>query len=227
MAFSARLIGVALVAASAGLASAATPVPLENADFEVGAVFDPGDFGYGHANLPAPWSSPSPGNGFVSGDTWSHLGGTRGLLPNVNGVFDPSMTAANGDRWAGAWNFEYISQPLSAALVEGEEYSVFANVHASNYGPGGSIEISFGTSVGDRTLVAGVLPGTTTLADGWQAKTLTFTVTAEMAAATWFHFRPINTIDSSDVYMAVDVIPAPASVGVVVMGVGLVVRRRR
>lgn len=227
MAFSARLIGVAFIAAAAGAASAATPVPLVNADFENGSVFDPGDFGYGHANLPAPWSSPSPGNGFVSGDTWSVLGGTRGLLPTVNGVFDAGMTAANGDRWAGAWNFEYISQPLSAELVEGEEYSVFANVHASNYGPGGSIEISFGTSVSDRSVVAGVLPGTTTLADGWQAKTLTFTVTAEMAAATWFHFRPINTIDGRDVYMAVDVIPAPASVGVLMAGCGVLARRRR
>lgn len=222
-----RLLGIAFCLAFPLSAQASTPVNILNADFEVGAVYDPGDgVGTGHANMPAPWTSPSPGDGGVSGDTWSHLGGSRGLHPTVFGVFPASMLAVNGDRWAGAWDFEYISQPLATSLVAGVEYSVFANVHASNYGPGGSVEVSFGTSVSDRTLVAGVLPGTTTIADGWQAKTLVFTATPAMATATWFHFRPINTISGDNVYMAVDVIPAPGTAVLVAIAT-MTLRRRR
>lgn len=217
---------VAFLAASSG----ATPTPIQplNGSFESGPVFDYDGFGFnGHANLPAPWTSPTPGDGNVSGDTWSHLGNPRGLTPTFAGVFDDTMTAYDGDRWAGAWDFEYISQPMSwgIVLVPGQEYSVSAAVHASFYGAGGSVEISFGTSVSDRSMVAGVLPGITTLADGWQVKTLTFTATPEMATATWFHFRPW-TADGSNAYLAIDSIPAPGTLALLLTG-SLAARRRR
>ncbi len=214
--------GAALIAAAS--ASAQTAIQLTNSDFEVGTVIDPDGVGIGHANLPFPWTSPAPGDGGISGDTWSHLGAPRGLFPTVNGVFPATMLAYGGDRWAGGWNFEYISQPVTQSIVAGEDYFIIAGIHASNIGPGGSVEVSFGNSVSDRSFVAGVFPGFVTLADGWQTLRLDFTATQDMATATWFHFRSYNPA-GAPVYMAVDSIPAPS--GAALLGLGMIAAARR
>ena len=110
------LASVASFVASAS--GVVTPIVPVNGSFENGPVFDLDGMGVnGHANLPAPWTSPMPGDGFVSGDTWSHLGHPRGLAPTFAGVFNPGMTAYDGDRWAGGWDFEYISQPMNWGIV--------------------------------------------------------------------------------------------------------------
>lgn len=221
-----RTLAIAVPLCCQSVALAAT-IPLQNGSFETGSLTDWNDgVGIGHAALPGAWTSPSPGNSNVSGDTWSHLGGARGLFPTTVGVFPEGMTAHDGDRWAGGWSFEYISQPLLSALVAGETYTITAAVHASHYGSGGSVEISFGNSVSDRSIVAGVLAGVTTLSDGWQVKSLTFQATEEMAAASWFHFRPFS-FTGEDIYMAVDAIPAPSCGALVALASLAVARRRR
>jgi len=218
-----RMVAIG-IGCAASTAVAAVPLQIANPSFEFGSVYQIDALGYGHGNLPDPWTSPSPGSPTISGDTWSHLGGTTGLLPTANNVFPADMVAYHGVRWAGGWNFEYISQPLQSGLVAGLEYVIEAAVHASNIG-GGTIEVSFGTSVSDRSIVAGVFPGSTTLADGWQLKTLTFVATPEMADASWFHFRAYS-FTGANTYMAVDTIPAPCTAAVLGLAWCVTTRRR-
>lgn len=168
------------------VAAGAVSIPIPNGDFEAGDVFESPigyGYGFGEANMPAPWSSPDPFNPQVSGDTWSHLGAPRGMPPTTIGVFWPSTRAFSGDRWLGAWDFEYIAAPLSIALVPGEEYSISAAIIASNLGHGGTFEVAFGNSVSDRSMVAGVFPGVTVPGEDWVYRTLTFTATPAMASA--------------------------------------------
>jgi hypothetical protein len=219
-----RMIAIGLGCA-ASTAAAAVPLQVANPSFESGAIYEVDDLGFGHANLPEPWTSPTPGDPFISGDTWSQLGGTRGLLPTANNVFPQSMVAYHGNRWAGGWSFEYISQPLQSGLVAGSEYTIEAAVHASNLGSG-TIEISFGTSASDRSILGGVFPGVTTLADGWQLKSLTFVATPEMAGASWFHFRAYS-FTGATTYMAVDTIPAPCTAAILGLACCWTTARRR
>jgi len=217
---------VAAAALTAAAPAFADNLNLLNSDFEVGVVIDPDGVGIGHANLPFPWTSPAPGDGQVSGDTWSHLGAPRGLFPTVNGVFPGSMLAYNGDRWAGGWSFEFISQELTTSLVEGNTYTLFAAIHASNLGSGGSVEVSFGNSVADRSIIAGVFPGTVTLADGWQLRRLDFVASQPMSQATWFHYRSFSPT-GEQIYMAVDSIPAPSVGATLALGAFAAFARRR
>lgn len=198
-----------------------------NGGFETGFVT-----ASGQAQVPTPWSSTGPGNPFVSFDTWANPSG-NGLNPAFAGVFT-GVTAAQGTRWAGGWDFENMHQLMAFTLTAGQQYTISALVHAPNatigYVPGGWRFRLGATSTTPSALIATFAP-TVTWSQGWVLQSATFTAPTNAASLQYF-FPECYKTGTLSTYMGIDdiritPIPGPGVFALMGLGGAACMRRRR
>lgn len=222
------------LATSMALAAAACTMPVHragaqilNGGFESGVV---PAFGSGY--VPAPWTSTAPGNIVVSFDTWASSGG-NGLPPSVAGLFT-GVVAAQGQRWAGGFNFENMYQQMAFTLTPGQQYTVSALVHAPNSNVGwvsGGWRFGLGASGSSTPLIVATFAPTVTWNQGWVMQSATFTAPSNAASLQYF-FPQVYKTGLTSTYMAIDDIriapvPGPGPLALLAAGGALCVRRRR
>lgn len=219
-------IGLSMLGLISGVATDASGQIL-NGGFENGFVT-----AGGQAQLPNQWTSTAPGNVFVSFDTWANPGG-NGINPGFAGVFT-GVTAAQGKRWAGGWNFENMHQLMAFTLTPGQQYTISALVHAPNatfgYVPGGWRFGLGATASSTPTIVATFAP-TVTWSQGWVLQSATF-VAPPSAASMQYFFPQVYKTGTLNTYMGIDAIritpvPAPGPLALVGLGAATCVMRRR
>lgn len=211
------------VVAIVGLSPLAGANLIANGGFEAGAV--PGS-PIGHAYSPAPWTSSQPGNAFVNYDTWENTG-TTGMAPVNYSVFT-GVTAAEGVRWGGGWNFEEMGQILGTTLTPGQQYTISALVRPRN-GDTGSFQFYLGTAVNAQTASLATFPVTSSTA-GWVLQSANFIAPAGAGSMPWFIIDSYNTT-GTDRYIGIDDIrlvatPTPGALALLGAG-GLIATRRR
>ncbi len=216
-------LGIALSLSLVAGASA----QINNGNFDTGFVL-----AGGQAYVPSPWSSTGPGNAFVSFDTWDDSS-TNGLTPSFAGVFT-GVTANSGHRWAGGWHFEDMHQLMGSTLVPGQQYTIFAAVHAPNapfgYVPGGW-RFGLGATANSVPTIVATFPATVTWSAGWVLQSATFTAPANSASLQYF-FPQVYQTGTLNTYMGIDDIsiqrvPAPGALALLGAGGLLCLRRRR
>lgn len=209
------------------LFAAAAQGQILNGDFETGFVNN-----NGHGYTPAPWTSQFPGNTFQSFDTWDSSS-TNGLPPGFNTVFT-GVVAAQGNRWAGGWNFEEMYQQMGFALTPNQQYTISALVHAGNpalnFGPGGWEFGLDSAPTATPTIVAQFAP-TVTWSQGWVLQSATFTAPSNAGSLLYF-FPRVYPTGGANTYMGIDdiqirVVPSPGSLALLGLSGMLLKRRRR
>lgn len=212
-----------LILAAASSASA----QLLNTGFDT-AVVPQGGMG----QLPAPWSSTAPGNTSVAFDTWDDTG-ANGIVPTFQAVFS-GVTAHSGHRWAGGWDFENMSQLMTAPLTPGQTYQIDAWIHAPQPSGGylaGDFQFGLGATAASSPTIVAVFPATVTWAAGWVHQTATFTAPSNAATLPYF-FPQIYALPGQNSYMGIDdvtvqAVPSPGSIAIAGVGGLLCLRRRR
>lgn len=187
---------------------------------------------FGSGFTPAPWTSTAPGNIVVAFDTWASSGG-NGLPPSVAGLFT-GVVAAQGQRWAGGFNFENMYQQMAFTLTPGQQYTVSALVHAPNINNGyvsGGWRFGLGASGSSTPLIVATFAPTVTWNQGWVMQSATFTAPGNAASLQYF-FPQVYKTGLTSTYMAIDDIritpvPGPGPLALLAAGGPLCVRRRR
>lgn len=206
--------------------TAAAQGQILNGNFESGFVPSSG-----HGEVPAPWSSSAPGNTFVSCDTWDSSG-ANGLPPSFNNVFT-GVVAAEGNRWAGGWNFEDMHQLMGFALTPNQQYTISALVHVGNaaipFGPAGW-EFGLGATSSSTPLIVAQFAPTVTWSQGWVLQSATFTAPSNAGSLQYF-FPRVYPVGGANSYMGIDdiqihAVPTPGSLALLGVG-GLLLRRTR
>lgn len=203
--------------------AAAAQGQILNGDFETGFVNN-----NGHGWTPSPWTSLFPGNTFQSFDTWDSSN-TNGLSPGFNTVFI-GVTAAQGNRWAGGWNFETMFQQMGFALTPNQQYTISALVHAETFGPGGW-EFGLGATANSTPTIVAQFAPTVTWNQGWVLQSATFTAPSNAGSLLYF-FPRIYPTGGANCYMGIDdiqihAVPTPGSLALLGLSGVLLKRRRR
>lgn len=217
------LASVGITLSFAGLAQG----QLTNTGFDTGFVL-----ANGQAHVPAPWTSSGPGNAFVSFDTFDDSG-SNGLAPGFAGLF-PGVTAQSGNRWAGGWHFENMSQLMGSTLIPGGVYAVSAWVHAPNapigYVPGGW-RFGLGANPSSSPTIVATFPATVTWGQGWVFQSATFIAPSNAGALPYF-FPQCYQTGTLNTYMAIDsidlrLVPAPGAMTLAGLAGVAALRRKR
>ncbi len=202
---------------------------IRNASFE-----DVPNAATGQGIMPGEWVVAN-----VTPDTFSN-DGSYGLAPSGFRNFT-GVTAHDGIRWVAGWSAagqERFGQDLSNNLVAGLEYTMSGFLHQavrSDLNNPGGYEIyltssSLATPVSGEYL--GFLGQTSSVAEGWQEYSFSFTSTVEMSGLSFLMFAPIS---DTSAYPGLDsvslsAVPVPATVwlfGSGLLGLVSIARRKK
>jgi hypothetical protein len=154
------------------------------------------------------------------------------MPPNIAALYT-GVTAPEGVRWAGGFDFEEMGQLLQTPLTPGQQYTFSAFVRSA-HGMEGSFEIYLGTSVNTYTTQVAVLPPNTGFVDGWELQTATFIAPANAATTPWLTFKSYQADPEfgNGTYMGIDDVrlvatPEPTAVGLVCLACASLVGVRR
>ncbi len=191
----------------------------------------------GQGLLPTDWVNIAPPT--PTADTYSN-DGSYGVFPNAYGNFT-GVTAHDGIRWVAGWSEagqESFGQYLSTSLVAGDVYAMSAWLHQavrSDLNNAGGYEIYLTNTPGVQTELLGFLGSTSSVSNGWEEFSFSFTATTEMADFVFIEFAPIKT-GSGGAYPGIDLVsleatssvPEPSTIILLGMGLtGLVLIRRK
>ncbi len=160
----------------------------------------------GQGILPDDWVNIPPPT--PTADTYSN-DGSYGLSPNGYGNFT-GVTAYDGIRWvAGASSYgqESFGQWLDDSLTEGADYDFSGWLHQavrSDLNYAGGYEIYLTNTPGVQSEYLGFLGSTTSVGEGWNQYSFSFTVSEAMASLTFLEFAPIVTATTGSAYPGLD-----------------------